>query len=102
MRGQPRWLQIERSGASWSGPLSSRSLGLARPRPDERWGKARALWSRLAQAGVVKLDTDAALNAYVQRQTKVEVWRFLNGYQINTVIESLKAWCHSKGVELQP
>lgn len=60
---------------------------------DARWGKARALWALLAQAGTVKADTDSALNAYVKRQTKVEAWRFLNHYQINTVIESLKRWC---------
>lgn len=60
---------------------------------DDRWGKARALWALLAQAGAVHVDTDAALTAYVKRQTKAEAWRFLNAYQINTVIESLKRWC---------
>jgi hypothetical protein len=68
---------------------------------DERWGKARALWALLARAGVVKLDTDAALTAYVKRQTKCEAWRFLNAHQINTVIESLKRWCYREQVELQ-
>lgn len=60
---------------------------------DARWAKARTLWALLAQAGAVKVDTDAALTAYVKRQTKAEAWRFLNHYQINTVIESLKRWC---------
>ena len=60
---------------------------------DERWGKARALWHALAVAGVVHTDTDAALQAYVKRQTKLEHWRFLNGYQVNAVIEALKKWC---------
>lgn len=60
---------------------------------DERWGKARTLWGALARAGAVKVDSDAALLAYVKRQTKMEAWRFLNGYQINGVIESLKKWC---------
>ena len=60
---------------------------------DDRWAKARALWTQLAQAGQVNADTDAALTAYVKRQTRVEAWRFLNAYQINTVIESLKRWC---------
>jgi Protein of unknown function (DUF1018) len=40
----------------------------------------------------VHTNTDAALMAYVKRQTRVEHWRFLNGYQINAVIEALKAW----------
>lgn len=68
---------------------------------DDRWGKARALWALLAQAGEVKHDTDAALTAYVKRQTGIEAWRFLNGHQINTVIESLKRWCRRAKVELQ-
>lgn len=59
---------------------------------DERWSKARALWALLAQAGRCTT-TDAALTAYVKLQTNMEAWRFLNGHQINTVIESLKRWC---------
>lgn len=59
---------------------------------DERWAKARTLWTQLAKAGAVKVDTDAALMAYVKRQTQMEAWRFLNGFQINSVIESLKRW----------
>lgn len=88
------------------------SAGLIDPRPakrpyvrrsvddaeDERWGKARALWHALAASGVVRTDTDAALQAYVKRQTKVDAWRFLNGYQVNSVIEALKAWCTRNGI----
>jgi len=68
---------------------------------DVRWLKARALWNALAKAGVVHVNTDAALTAYVKRQTKVDAWRFLNGYQVNTVIEALKKWCARSGVEVQ-
>ena len=60
---------------------------------DDRWSKARALWALLAQAGEVRVNTDAALMVYVKRQTQLEHWRFLNTLQINTVIESLKRWC---------
>lgn len=65
---------------------------------DERWCKARALWHALAASGVVRTNTDAALAAYVKRQTKVDAWRFLNSYQANTVIEALKKWCERSGV----
>lgn len=91
-------------------------LGLIAPRPgkrphvqrsvddadDERWQKARALWHALASAGVVRINTDAALAAYVKRQTKVDAWRFLNSYQVNTVIEALKKWCERSGVPTEP
>ena len=57
-----------------------------------RWGKARAIWADLASLGVVHSDTDEALLVYVKRQTHMDAWRFLNTFQINQVIESLKAW----------
>jgi len=65
---------------------------------DERWSKARALWGALATAGVVRTNTDAALMIWVKGQTKVEAWRFLNGHQINTLIEGLKLWCRRTDV----
>ena len=69
---------------------------------DDRWGKARALWAALGSAGVVHTDTDAALMAYVKRQTHVEHWRFLNTVQVNSVIEALKRWCRRAGVGTVP
>ena len=69
---------------------------------DERWRKARALWHALANANVVHTNTDAALLAYVKRQTKMDAWRFLNTYQVNTVIEALKKWCVRSGIETEP
>lgn len=67
---------------------------------DDRWRKARALWGQLAYRGHVRIDTDAALLAYVARQTKMEHWRFCNTFQINKVIETLKRWCLRAGVEI--
>lgn len=70
---------------------------------DARWSKARALWSALAHAGVVRMDSDEALSAWVKRQTKVDSWRFLNTHQItDLVIEPLKLWCKQKGVPTHP
>lgn len=96
-------LQAQAAGkpkAAYTGPRRSLERSTS-DHQDGRWGKARALWALLAQAGVVRVDTDAALTAYVKRQTKVEAWRFLNGYQINTVIESLKTWCTRSNVEFE-
>jgi len=104
--------------AKYLAHLSSlqQNAGLIAPRPqqrpplyrtvdddqDARWLKARALWHALAAAGVVRTNTDAALAAYVKRQTKLDAWRFLNGYQVNTVIEALKKWCVRSGVPTEP
>lgn len=68
---------------------------------DERWGKTHALWRLLADAGAVKDRSEAALLAWVHRQTGVSAWRFLNGHQINAVVEALKQWCARVGVELE-
>lgn len=69
---------------------------------DERWGKARALWQALADAGAVHHNTDAALLAFVKSRTKVEHWRFLSTWQVNQVIENLKKWCERAGVPTEP
>lgn len=94
-------LQAQATGkpkAAYTGPRRAVERS-ASDDQDGRWSKARALWALLAAAGVVRVDTDAALTAYVKRQTKVEAWRFLNGHQINTVIESLKTWCTRSNVK---
>lgn len=59
---------------------------------DARWRKARALWHVLADKGEVQTNTDAALMGFVKRQTGMDAWRFLNSYQVNEIIESLKRW----------
>lgn len=93
-------LQSRRAG---NGPPAAPRPAMQRSEADAddgRWTKARALWHLLARAGHVRTDTDAALMAYVTRQTQMAHWRFLNGVQINTLIESLKRWCRRTGVEI--
>lgn len=67
---------------------------------DARWAKARALWHTLALAGVVKTNTDEALTSYVKRQTHKDAWRWLNTYQMTSVIEALKKWAAREGIAL--
>lgn len=52
----------------------------------------RGLWLELHDLGKVHNRDEAALQRWVQRQTKVARLEWLNGRQINTVIESLKEW----------
>lgn len=68
---------------------------------DLQWGKARALWHALHQAGHVRTNTDAALQAYATRQTRVSAWRFQTQPQITQVIEALKKWALRCGVPSQ-
>lgn len=59
--------------------------------PAER--KVRALWWALHQAGAVQDASDRALGAWVARQCDgVAVIAWLNDYQVQGLIESLKRW----------
>lgn len=58
--------------------------------PQER--KVWALWSGLAEAGLINDKSASSLDAYVGRQVHVSALRFCTRAQINTLIESLKAW----------
>lgn len=87
-------LQSKQNGLPQPAPISPRNAvqrSVDDPK-DARWGKARALWHVLATQGKVKTDTDAALIGFVSRQTGMDAWRFLNSYQVNEIIESLKRW----------
>lgn len=54
-------------------------------------GKIVALWRAAAQDGAIRDGSDAALRAFVERQTGVGAPQFLNPKQANAVIEAIKA-----------
>ena len=54
-------------------------------------GKIVALWRAAAQDGAIRAGSDAALRAFVERQTGVGAPQFLNPKQANAVIEAIKA-----------
>ncbi len=51
-----------------------------------------SLWMQLADAGLVRARSMAALAAYARRQTGVERLEWLNKHQEHLVIETLKKW----------
>lgn len=59
---------------------------------DAQYRKIRALWTDLHASGKVRHNTDQAVRSYIERMTGVADFQFLNGFQINTVIEGLKRW----------
>lgn len=63
---------------------------------DPQSRKIRSLWLTLRDLGAVKDSSEAALGAFVKRQTGgergVERLEWLNNYQATRVIESLKMW----------
>lgn len=54
--------------------------------------KVRALWISAAQLGLLRDASDAALDAFVAKQSRVTALRFLPADQAEPVIEALKAW----------
>lgn len=54
-------------------------------------GKLIALWREAASEGAIRDGSDAALRAFVLRQTGVAAPQFLNPKQANAVIEAVKA-----------
>jgi len=70
-------------------PTSRQSRPLAQY-PEAK--KIRALWLFLYELGAVSDPSEAALASYVKRITKVDALQWLNGYQTEVVIETLKKW----------
>lgn len=71
---------------------SKQQTGVRMDYKDPRWRKARAVWHELHAAKKVDKDTDRAMRKWIEAQIGVAEWRWLNHHQVNTVIESLKAW----------
>lgn len=59
---------------------------------EPEYRKVRALWTSLHKMGAIEHDTDEAVRAYIKRIVNVDDFRFANGHQARTVIESLKKW----------
>ncbi|HEX7820663.1 MAG TPA: regulatory protein GemA [Sphingobium sp.] len=74
--------------------------GAARAAMDHRphIGKAKALWWSLFWLGAIDDPSDAAINAFVRRQTGMSALRFLDHRKAASVIEALKAWADRAGV----
>lgn len=67
----------------------------AKTRPlatDDQSKMIRGLWIELFNLGAIANSSEAALAAFVKRQTGVNALQWLNSYQASQVIESLKKW----------
>jgi phage gp16-like protein len=75
------------------GDYVPRAPGSQRRLADDAQSKMlRGLWLELHAAGVVKNPSEAALAAYVKRQTGVEALQWLSTGEASRVIEALKKW----------
>lgn len=77
--------------------LESRGFTRTRPQPrkladDPQSKKIRALWLELHAAGKVRNSSEAALAAFVKRQTRRDALQWLSAQQASAVIEELKKW----------
>lgn len=58
------------------------------------------LWSQLHALGVVRSNTELALNAWIKRETGIDHLKWLNPVQASSTIDKLKAWGREQGVAL--
>lgn len=54
--------------------------------------KIRALWLEMADAGIIRDRSEAALARWVKRETGVDSLQWLNSEQASVIIEKLKQW----------
>jgi hypothetical protein len=72
-----------------------KACGFNRTRPvakDPQSRKVRALWLALRDLGALHDASEAALAAYVSRQTGAKALQWASSEQISKVIEALKSW----------
>lgn len=74
-------------------PRTSRGSEMGYEEDEEpRIRKIRTMWLHLYDLGEVEAPTEAALEAWVARQVKIQRLRWLQPKQMNAVIEQLKRW----------
>ncbi|ARA75085.1 GemA protein [Pectobacterium brasiliense] len=54
--------------------------------------KIRSLWLAMADAGIIRDRSEAALARWVKRETGVDSLQWLNSEQASVIIEKLKQW----------
>lgn len=85
-----RVLEALRSAGAAKRPGKAAGASKLDDRPQARL--ARALWIELAKAGQLEDRSEAALNAFCQRQTGRSTLAWCAPKQLAQVIEALKAW----------
>lgn len=82
-------------------PKAARKRGSSASMPQDPQSRmVRALWIKLAQAGVVHDGSDRALNRFAKRMCNIEHLRWCNGQHKYRIIEALKEWANREGVNI--
>lgn len=74
------------------GASAGKAGDAAKQAADPQYRKIQALWSALARAGAVRVNTEAALRVYIKRITGVDSYIFCTNVQVTCIIETLKKW----------
>jgi hypothetical protein len=73
-------------------PAAPKKAQAAKPAAPGQEGLLRALWADLHAAGKVRVDTDAALSAWLVRNKWPQRAEWLSHAQLTAAIEGLKKW----------
>lgn len=72
---------------------SAKKASSTRPLDDSPQSrKIRSLWLEMANAGIIRDRSEAALARWVKRETGVDSMQWLNSEQASVIIEKLKQW----------
>lgn len=83
---------IEHFKAKGWKPAAPKKARAAKPAAHGQEGLLRALWADLHAAGKVRVDTDAALSAWLVRNKWPQRAEWLSQAQLTAAIEGLKQW----------
>lgn len=72
---------------------AAKKASSARPLDDSPQSrKIRSLWLEMADAGIIRDRSEAALVRWVKRETGIDSLQWLNSEQASAIIEKLKQW----------
>lgn len=91
------WQQKSRSVPSSGSALKVGRASATRPADHPAARKARSLWISLAQLGVVRNSSEAALEAFARRQLGVDRLQWADQGQVYKLTEALKAMAERAG-----
>lgn len=97
-RGAGRLIERLKGLAGQGSGGAGARIGRRRPSARADAPMLQALWISLWNLGATRSKDDAALIAFVHRQTGGEHPRFLTPPQLSRVVEALKDWCAREGV----
>jgi phage gp16-like protein len=86
--GRKRWIDHLQACLKQAGQAPAKAMVPWTARHKQMW----SLWQQLADKSLIEDRTRTALDAWVKRQTGVDLFNWLNEAQLGAVIDAAKGW----------